>query len=267
MFVKLLKYEFKSLGKWYLSLYAIAGFLSFVIGFWIQNLIRRSQNNVNNFNTGHMDAEGWFFLIISFAFAVLIIGLLISTFFLVVTRFYKNVYGRQGYLTMTLPVTNHQIILSKLVSALIWYFLAGLVIILSIIIIVSLAATPELQANLHKIISAILSTEYGTVLLFILSGLIDTVAGILLTYFAISLGQLFREHRILLAVAFYIGIYFVISIFQMISSIYFNTDNYLFIDSYQFFTPDPILMITNILLAIGFYAGTHFVMTKKLNLQ
>lgn len=267
MFVKLLKYEFKSLGKWYLSLYAIAGFLSFIIGFWIQNLIRRSQNDVNNFNTGHMDAEVWLFLIISFAFAVLIIGLLISTFFLVVSRFYKNVYGRQGYLTMTLPVTNHQIILSKLVSALIWYLLAGLVIILSIVIIVGLAAIPVFQVNLDKIILAILSTEYGTILLFILSGLIDTVMGILLTYFAISLGQLFREYRLLLAVAFYIGIHFVISIFQMISSSYFYTDSYQFMDNEQFFSPNPILMITNILLTIGFYVGTHFIMTKKLNLQ
>ena len=38
MFGKLLKYEFKSLGKWYLSLYAITGLLSLVIGFWVQTI-------------------------------------------------------------------------------------------------------------------------------------------------------------------------------------------------------------------------------------
>ena len=42
MFGKLLKYEFKSLGKWYLSLYAITGLLSLVIGFWVRTKIGRA---------------------------------------------------------------------------------------------------------------------------------------------------------------------------------------------------------------------------------
>ena len=52
----------------------------------------------------------------------------------------------------------------------------------------------------------------------LISILIDTVMGIPLGYFAISLGQLFKDHRILLAAAFYVGLYFAVSVFQFFTS-------------------------------------------------
>ncbi|HRK76653.1 MAG TPA: hypothetical protein PLD31_05845 [Streptococcus parasuis] len=33
------------------------------------------------------------------------------------------------------------------------------------------------------------------------------------------------------------------------------------------FRQNPLLIAINILMALGFYFGTHFIMTKKLNLQ
>ena len=270
MFGKLLKYEFKSLGKWYLSLYAITGLLSIVIGFWVQSIAYRSQHNARFLENGPAFAESMLLGITVFAFAIIIIGLLISTFFLVVSRFYKNTYGRQGYLTMTLPVNSHQLILSKLVTALIWYFFASLVLLLSGFIIAGITLSqeiPSLTIALNEFFGQfkiLWSQHYLDGLIFFFSIFVDTVLGILLGYFAISLGQLFKDHRILLAIVFYVGLYFVLGIIQTMTTIG-STSPYenAVVPIHQ----NPLLIAFNILMALGFYFGTHFIMTKKLNLQ
>lgn len=270
MFGKLLKYEFKSLGKWYLSLYAITGLLSLVIGFWVRTITYRAEHSSRFVEHGPATAEAWLLGITVFAFAIIIIGILISTFFLVVSRFYKNIYGRQGYLTMTLPVNSHQLILSKLSAALIWYFIATLVILLSGFIIAGITLSqqiPSMSFLLNQVsnqINLLAGQHFVVLALSLISILIDTVMGILLGYFAISLGQLFKDHRILLAVAFYVGLYFAVSVFQFFTS-FAAVNNSMNAEIVSI--PNPILMATNLLLAIGFYFGTHYIMTKKLNLQ
>ena len=270
MFGKLLKYEFKSLGKWYLSLYAITGLLSLVIGFWVRTITYRAEHSSRFVEHGPATAEAWLLGITVFAFAIIIIGILISTFFLVVSRFYKNIYGRQGYLTMTLPVNSHQLILSKLSAALIWYFIATLVILLSGFIIAGITLSqqiPSMSFLLNQVsvqINLLAGQHFIVLALSLISILIDTVMGILLGYFAISLGQLFKDHRVLLAVAFYVGLNFVLGIIQTMTSIT-STVNY-----EEVMVPirqNPVLLVLNILMALGFYFGTHFIMTKKLNLQ
>lgn len=260
MFGKLLKYEFKSLGKWYLSLYAIVAVLSVVIGFWVRSLVARQEQSAVL-----PEAEGWLFGIMMFAFAMLIAGLMISTFLLVVRRFYTNVYDRQGYLTMTLPVTSHQIILSKFVAALIWYTLAGLMVFIAIFIIGSLAIPSYVLPDLMKELQSALATSDFTILLQIFfSGLISSISGILLTYLAISLGQLFKDHRVLMAVIFYFGINFAIGVFEMIFQI--STAS-MVVANYDSYNPLPFTMGLHLILIPIFYFGTHYIMTKKLNLQ
>ena len=46
----------------------------------------------------------------------------IATIVLIVRRFAKTVFGREGYLTNTLPVSAHQLILSKLLVAFIFRY-------------------------------------------------------------------------------------------------------------------------------------------------
>ena len=48
-----------------------------------------------------------------------VIGLYLSNYYIIIRRFYSNLYGREGYLTWTLPASPHAIILSKFVGALV----------------------------------------------------------------------------------------------------------------------------------------------------
>lgn len=167
---------------------------SLVIGYWFLGTDHRlpEWTQCPFLENGPAFAESLLLGITIFAFAIIIIGLLISTFFLVVSRFYKNIYGRQGYLTMTLPVNSHQLILSKLVAALIWYFIASLVILLSGFIIAGISLSQQMPSMADFVNEAwtqfnfLISLYFLDGILFFFSIFINTVLGILLSYFAIS---------------------------------------------------------------------------------
>ncbi|HEL2245975.1 TPA: ABC transporter permease, partial [Streptococcus suis] len=209
MFKKLLKYEFQSVGKWYVGIYAGALALSAILGFWLQALNLRTQAGTTEPGGAEMVLFGTSFM----TFGILIAALGLSTFFMVINRFRKNVYGRQGYLTMTLPVSSHHIILSKLLASLVWYLLAGITIILSIGIVLAVLmlgseefVIPELQTLIQQI-------DWSVVFAHLFYSLIESTMGILLIYFSISVGQLFKDHRLLFAILTYIGISIVVGVF------------------------------------------------------
>ncbi|MTB64051.1 hypothetical protein GGG87_03410 [Streptococcus sp. zg-86] len=271
MFGKLLKYEFKAVGKWYLGLYAAAGLLSVVLGFWIQNIVHRPERTISDTEIGASLAntlEGILFGAIIIGFAVIIAGLFLSTFFLIIKRFRKNVYGRQGYLTMTLPVTNHQIILSKLTAAFIWSTLSGIATILCLWLISSISFgallneyIPEITAGFNEAYHEFTGMDFG--ISYAITLIVGTIHSILLIYFAISLGQLFKDHRTLLAVVFYFGINFV----EGLISAVFVVSTGVLANSTTLAIHTILGIIISIILAIGYYFGTYYIMTKKLNLQ
>ena len=260
MFKKLVKYEFKSVGKWYVGIYAGALALSAILGFWLQALTIRTQAGTKEPGGAEMVLFGTF----SMTFGILIAALGLSTFFMVINRFRKNVYGRQGYLTMTLPVSSHHIILSKLLASLVWYLLAGITIILSIGIILAVLMleieeflVPELQTLIQQL-------DWSVVFAHLFYMLIESITGILLIYFSISVGQLFKDHRLLFAILTYIGISIVVGVFGTLVFTNYLENLY---NAAQPLYPNPILALINIILAFAYYFGTHYIMTKKSNLQ
>lgn len=260
MFKKLLKYEFQSVGKWYVGIYAGALALSAILGFWLQALTIQTQAGTKEPGSAEMVLFGISFM----TFGILIAALGLSTFFMVINRFRKNVYGRQGYLTMTLPVSSHHIILSKLLASLVWYLLAGITIILSIGIVLAVLmleieefVVPELQTLIQQL-------DWSVVFAHLFYVLIESTMGILLIYFSISVGQLFKDHRLLFAILTYIGISIVVGVFGTLVFTNYLENLY---NAAQPLYPNPILALINIILAFAYYFGTHYIMTKKLNLQ
>ncbi|MBF0786464.1 MULTISPECIES: hypothetical protein [unclassified Streptococcus] len=268
MFGKLLKYEFKAVGKWYLGLYATAILLSVIIGLWLQSFIQRSETSLS----GNVDGttlsntiEGVILTVTLIGFAIIIVGLFLSTLFLIVNRFRKNVYGRQGYLTMTLPVTNHQIILSKLTAGFVWSILSSITAMLGILIVLLFTVSPEMSEHIREI-SHVITEAYQDLtfinfgLYYIIMLIVDTIKSVLLIYCAISLGQLFKDHRTLLAVVFYFAIKFAESIFSF--GLLLSMEQYA--GSYIYST---LTLSLSILLSIGYYFSTYYIMNNKLNLQ
>ena len=128
MFWNLIRYEFKNVNKWYLALYAAVLVLSALIGIQAQTY--------NNLPV--KESQPVLLIFLALVFGGLMITLGISTLFLIIKRFKGSVYDRQGYLTLTLPVSEHYIITAKLVGAFIWSILSSAVLALSAFLIVTI---------------------------------------------------------------------------------------------------------------------------------
>ena len=242
MFWNLVRYEFKNINKWYLALYGAVLAISVLIGIFISSL----SPSYNPDNTGYLI----FFLIL--VFGGLSVTLWIATIFLIIRRFKGSVYDRQGYLTLTLPVSEHQIITAKLFSALVWSILSYIVFILSILIIFFLTPIEKDFTVLFNFVSPYLS--YGG--LYAVSLLVSSISWILSIYLAISIGQLFNEYRTAMGILAYI----VISIVIGYITFFLRVDN-------DFNVIAGTEILRNLFLSAIYYLGTYYILKNKVNLQ
>ena len=243
MFWNLVRYEFKNVNKWYLALYGAVLALSALIGVQASSL--------KSIDTP--DQQMIMLVFLSLVFGGLIITLSISTLILIIRRFKGSVYDRQGYLTLTLPVSEHQIILSKLLGAFIWSLASSLVFILSIYIILVLTGANFLDIfSLEYLFKFYMDSFWLSVISYILS----TISGILCIYLAISIGQLFNEYRTALAVLAYIVIQTILGFVGL--NLRIDID-YNWMISFE--------IVKDLILSVAFYLGTYYILKNKVNLQ
>ena len=254
MFWNLVRYEFKNVNKWYLALYAAVLILSALIGIQAQSLIKLPEKNLSVL-----------LVFLATVFGGLMITLAISTIFLIIKRFKGSVYDRQGYLTLTLPVSEHHIITAKLVGAFIWSVISTAVLALSAFIVLTLTA-PNWFAISDLI--PFIETHLPQLSLMGVSFLLNTISGILCIYLAISIGQLFNEYRTALAIVAYIGIQIVIGFIE----VFFNTSTNFYINSLagfndNFYMGASVGIVEELIFIAIFYLGTYYILRNKVNLQ
>ena len=243
MFWNLVRYEFKNVNKWYLALYGAVLALSVIIGLQASAIkILPSQ-----------DQESIMLVFQAFIFGGLIITMSISTLILIIRRFKGSVYERQGYLTLTLPVSEHQIILAKLLGAFLWSLLSTVVFILSIYIFLVTVDPQIIDAYMIRYFFGHYLDSIG---LSLISYIFSTVAGILCIYLSISIGQLFNEYRTALAVVAYIAIQVVLGFITLNLRIDFD---YNWMISFE--------ILKDLILSLVFYLGTYYILKNKVNLQ
>ena len=255
MFWNLVRYEFKNVNKWYLALYAAVLVLSALIGIQAQTY--------NNLPV--KESKPLLLIFLATVFGGLMITLGISTIFLIIKRFKGSVYDRQGYLTLTLPVSEHHIITTKLIGAFIWSLISTAVLLLCIYIILLSTNSDEVQLSILLSFIGEHFTGFG---LTVLSFLLSTISGILCIYLAISIGQLFNEYRTALAVVAYIGIQIVVGFI----GVFFNTSANFYVNSLAEFNDNFYMgastgILEELIFIAIFYLGTYYILRNKVNLQ
>ena len=243
MFWNLVRYEFKNVNKWYLALYGAVLALSGLIG-----IQAKTYNNLPI-----KESQPILLVFLALVFGGLMITLGISTLILIIRRFKGSVYDRQGYLTLTLPVSEHQIILAKLLGAFIWSLISSAVLVLSIYIILVIIEPNSVNFLAFK---DLFQQYLDSIGLYLISFILSTVSGILCIYLAISIGQLFNEYRTALAVLAYIVIQIVLGFVGLNLRIDTNFNMML---TFEIFT--------DLILIAGFYLGTYYILKNKVNLQ
>ncbi len=195
MFAKLLKYDFRAVGKvWWLLALGLLG-VSVGGGFSLRDIIL----NIDKTDYVPIGVMGVLLTYAAFvAFALV-------TYILLFMRYYKNFFTDEGYLTFTLPVSRTKLFWSKTLNAMIWNVLTTIVIVAGIIIILGIAPTESGKSSLlayifPEIISlfkeipddVVIWLILWTIELFILV-IVGTLFSTLLIQFCITFGAIIAK--------------------------------------------------------------------------
>ena len=142
-------------------------------------------------------------------------AIVILAYILVFTRFYRNFFTDEGYLTFTLPVGRHQLLNAKLISG--TSMLAATIAVLFPSILLMLAIgfapyvfTPEFFQEIGEALSAMWETVGAWSILYaaelILLGLLTCLFGVLSMSVCITLASLLvKKAKVITAIAIYYG--------------------------------------------------------------
>ena len=195
MLKKLLKYEFKATARTYGGMYLALLAASVLFG-----------GSVWRWNSTNSDAYSTLVGLLSLVYTAVIIGTVVVTIMTIVQRFYRNLLGREGYLMHTLPVTPAQLILSKLISSMVWLLCSILVIALSLGVFFlcgmlnvngifsDWASAVRDFRQLADILQRVLNVSGFMLLLTAIEWLATLACSILCLYTACMIGHQFRNH-------------------------------------------------------------------------
>lgn len=206
MLKQLLKYEFKATKRLYFGLYLALALLSVVLGV----SFRQENARVDNTNFGRLE------VILMVLYLSVIFAIAVLCFVSTVQRFYKNLLGREGYLMHTLPVTETQLILSKLITSMVWVLCSGLVGIVCITVMVSIGVIDQetfgmVDWNSWKQLWQMLYEEIGpefwvAMAWTILINLARLASLILCVYAACMIAHQFPKHVMVAGILAFIGL-------------------------------------------------------------
>ena len=193
-----------------------------------------------------------------------------SLFFLIY-RFYRRCFTDEGYLTFTLPVTSHQILLSSLVNTIIGELLMMVAVILAVGIaaLLFLGAFPEnliwadVSVGLKEAFSqmwASLAEHIDVLASMTVTGIIGALSELIVLMLAVTIGAMIaKKNKILAAVGVYYGI-------GIVQSFVFTFVNLSVWDKHTVLGFFSLTSLTSLVIGIGGYFLMHYLVDKKLNL-
>jgi hypothetical protein len=261
MLFKLLKYDFRAMWKQFSLIWGAALALALANRFSIFWDVDDHAIGLSDTTTSGITV---------FAFMSVITAMFVIAVIFVVNRFSKGLLGGEGYLMFTLPVRSWQLVLSKLICALVSWVGCVMVAFASLFIMIPFNWAELFQfpfwSDIFRGIMKhpdvlVLMTEFCLVILSFVVLLIASM------YLAMAVGHLFSRHRRLISVAAFIGLYI------LIANVYGRVFSYRFIQSLMntvnvnayssMLTAAAIMLIP----AAIFLAAVCWILENKLNLE
>lgn len=274
MLRKLLKHEFRATGRVMLPMIIILLATSVAANLSLRHL---------------MDSRAWFLTMVGgllmVAFVIAIIGVCVVAFVLMIQRFYKNLLQDEGYVMLTLPVSIHQHLWSKLIVSAVWFAVTVLAVILACCIAAfDITIIKEILWGLGKIFEELRKVQAyyainGTAIVveFIVLSFLSLVSMCLQFYAALAAGHSLPTHKMAWSVVWYFGLQFV---FQLAAVCAIQILDQAGFFEWGIFHPNihldamagihiGMLLITLLTVIHGaiFYGITTFFLKKRLNLE
>lgn len=268
MLSKLIKHEFKDTVRLFWPIYTLIIVLTPLFAFLMRLGITDISNWESEIDVDFSSAlQGGLI-----GYYLLLVGLFLGCQVMIALRFYRTMATNEAYLTFTLPTTPGKILFSKWLIAMLYYIASGVIAVGSILLTIFIATPSFFEDMVQAFQNLLLNLDIDSFSMIALLGLvfIASAAGKILQFYAsIMLGQLFRSHRAIISVGFYIAMSVVLQIIGslvLLPIIFFqfmNTDmvNY----SIHFFL--LIIALFQVAISGGYYVMTYLIIRKRLNVR
>ena len=272
MLRKLLKHEFRATGRMMLPLFLIL--LATSVG---ANLSIRGMLDTDN---RFLNILGSLLIV---AFVVAVIGVCVMSMVVMVQRFYKNLLQDEGYVMMTLPVSTHQHIWSKLIVSAVWFALTiVMVCVAGLIMAFDISAIEEI-GDLFRELFRYATAYYalnGTAIVaeFLVVCFLGSCAMCLHFYTALAIGHSFSGHKMAWSVAWYFILQFAVQFVGGMLVVLLDeswlhhlllgwTDSWEISGMAAIHIGMFVLIVGELVYAAVFYFLTTYFLKKRLNLE
>lgn len=277
---KFIKYEIKGTYKFILGLLSILLIAFTIIQFKGRNIFSSLDNPSPMMKP---------FELVALLSLLAIFGAFITAFFYIVGSFRKDLYEDRGYLTFTLPLSGNQILGGKLIVALLWFLIIGLVTI----VYNALLGTILFKVNWTSFFRMFKEVANIWGLTITIGGIISAVLSLTIIYFSMALSRVsFKNKKIggLWFIAFLIisGIvsYIVLRV-NVALPYYFDLNTFKLINiskaremnwinglpgamygmvGFTKIIPNIFGKLTELLVSIGMFIGTSQLIEKRIDL-
>ena len=273
---KLIKYDFMDVSKLIIPFYIGMGVMGIVIRvFWFILLNEKIDDRVRI-------STGVFQFMSYFGYVIAIIGIILMTYYAVIIRYYRSIYGNEGYLTNTLPIETYEIILAKLLTFFSWFVVNGIIIFFTFWFIIPVEGI--FKANIFRPevlreIEMFLRHSVGTALIIgIISMLVMTIEKILFLFLCVSIANMVKSYKILTGIGAYIILGGIIGLIKQVilTFTYIFDKNYGNYDNSEWevlrtfenvFNTNLGMLFTSIVFSVILFFVVNYLLKNKLNLE
>ena len=263
MLGKLLKYAFKNLYKTLLPIYLIT---------LVITILTVILNNLSDTSNLFSTLNGLMIL----SYVVILMVLVIGTFFLSIRDFYLDFASERGYLTNTLPVKKSTIITSKFITSVTTMISSLIVMFISILILV--IGNGEWTTFANSVANFFRDIKTDAVIMLILMAILMIVAyisGLAVCYLSIALGQLKNTNKLGYSFIAYIILYIIYEMYFTSALVFIGTVSPDFVRTLD----NEVGVISSVNILFGILIGlvivftavvtpiTNYILKNKLNLE
>ena len=217
-----------------------------------------------------------------FVYVIALLACMFTPIIFGITRFYKNLFTGEGYLSFTLPVTPGNHLWVKVLTAVAFSVLSCLVWLLSVVIITAGDVLAEIWKAAAYLLRMIPEENIGHLVgycgEFLVLLLVSGFGTYMLYYTCICIGQLFRKNRVLAAVGVYFGYYIIGQIFGTVLGVMLAIleetgaleSIYLWVEHNIMETFHIVLggsVVISLVWSLVYWLICHTIIRKKLNLE
>ena len=272
MLRKLMKHEFRATGRIMLPLFLILLVTAVGANFSVRGMLDTGSRFLNVLGA-----------LLVMAFVIAIMGVCVMSMVVMVQRFYKNLLQDEGYVMMTLPVSVHQQVWSKLIVSAVWFALTiVMVCVAGLIMAFDISAIEEI-GDLFRELFRYATAYYalnGTAIVaeFLVVCFLGSCAMCLHFYTALAIGHSFSGHKMAWSVAWYFILQFAVQFVGGLLVVLLDeswihhlllgwTDSWEISGMAAIHIGMCVLIVGELVYAAVFYFLTTYFLKKRLNLE